>query len=247
MAAAASLLLGYVSLQALVAAGVSMDSFDSAVADGSALRKLDTAQQLRLYALYKRAVAGECAGKKPALWDVRGRAKWEAWSAAGALTEEVARAEYCALVALLKVPPPAEPEPEPACNIWEWARDGDAAAVRAALDAGAAAGGGDEGGMTPLMWASDGGCEEVVALLLVRGADPNAAAQDGQTALHFCAVCDRPACASLLLAGGADRGIADGDGMTAAQEAALSHSEAVAKLLGSVDPGSSRRDDFLRE
>lgn len=43
---------------------------------------LDTAQQLRLYALFKYATIGPCNTAKPSLLDWAGRAKWSAWNGA---------------------------------------------------------------------------------------------------------------------------------------------------------------------
>lgn len=63
--------------------------------------RLPEDQALRLYGLYKQATLGACATSKPAFYDVKGRAKWSAWSALGDMTTDTAREEYASLAASL--------------------------------------------------------------------------------------------------------------------------------------------------
>lgn len=53
---------------------------------------------LSLYALFKQATAGDVSGKKPGMFDLKGRAKYEAWSGKKGLTNDAAKNEYIALV-----------------------------------------------------------------------------------------------------------------------------------------------------
>ncbi len=53
---------------------------------------------LALYSLYKQATDGDVSGKRPGIFDVRGRAKYDAWAAIRGKSSEDARAEYVALV-----------------------------------------------------------------------------------------------------------------------------------------------------
>ncbi len=57
-----------------------------------------TTQLLELYALYKQGSAGDVAGKRPGLLDVKGRAKWDAWAGKKGQTREQAMTAYVALV-----------------------------------------------------------------------------------------------------------------------------------------------------
>ncbi|EDW12219.1 acyl-CoA-binding domain-containing protein 5 [Drosophila mojavensis] len=49
---------------------------------------------LKFYGLFKQASEGDCSPKKPAFWDVVGRAKWDAWNSNRHLTKEQAMQRY---------------------------------------------------------------------------------------------------------------------------------------------------------
>ena len=76
--------------------------FDAAV---SAVKLLpnepSTGELLELYALYKQATVGDVSGPRPGAFDVRARAKHDAWAKAKGLATEEAMARYVALVARL--------------------------------------------------------------------------------------------------------------------------------------------------
>jgi diazepam-binding inhibitor (GABA receptor modulator, acyl-CoA-binding protein) len=60
--------------------------------------------KLRLYGLYKQAKAGDVDPTfhpRPALYDVVGRAKWDAWAACKGVSRQEAAGQYCALVSAL--------------------------------------------------------------------------------------------------------------------------------------------------
>ena len=52
---------------------------------------------LELYALYKQATAGDVTGSRPGIFDVKGRAKWDAWSEKKGTSKEAAADQYLAL------------------------------------------------------------------------------------------------------------------------------------------------------
>lgn len=56
---------------------------------------------LSLYALYKQATEGDVTGKKPGVFDLKGRKKYEAWESKKGLSKDAAMLEYTALVQLL--------------------------------------------------------------------------------------------------------------------------------------------------
>ncbi|MDB4953826.1 MAG: Acyl-CoA-binding protein [Myxococcales bacterium] len=53
---------------------------------------------LELYALYKQATAGDATGDRPGMFDLRGRAKFDAWSKRKGTTKDAAMQAYIALV-----------------------------------------------------------------------------------------------------------------------------------------------------
>ena len=53
---------------------------------------------LELYALYKQATEGDVQGKRPGLLDVKGRAKYDAWTGRKGLSKDAAMQQYVQLV-----------------------------------------------------------------------------------------------------------------------------------------------------
>jgi hypothetical protein len=112
------------------------------------------------------------------------------------------------------------------------AREGDAATVSRALDAGADVNIRSEtNGYTPLIWASSRGYSETVSLLLQANADPNLQATDGQSALMRASDNGHLEIVELLLDGGADVGIETERGITALLLAELKNHLEVAEVL----------------
>jgi acyl-CoA-binding protein len=58
----------------------------------------DTDTLLSLYALYKQATAGDVEGKRPGMLDLKGRAKFDAWTTRKGITRTAAMEQYVALV-----------------------------------------------------------------------------------------------------------------------------------------------------
>jgi diazepam-binding inhibitor (GABA receptor modulating acyl-CoA-binding protein) len=56
---------------------------------------------LQLYALYKQGAVGDVDGKRPGMLDLRGRAKFDAWTAVKGTARETAMQQYVALVGKL--------------------------------------------------------------------------------------------------------------------------------------------------
>ena len=54
--------------------------------------------KLDLYALYKQATVGDVRGDRPGMLDVKGRAKYDAWTKRKGLTKDAAMQQYVALV-----------------------------------------------------------------------------------------------------------------------------------------------------
>lgn len=53
-----------------------------------------TTMMLEFYGLFKQATKGPCCEKKPAFWDVYGRAKWDAWQKRRNLSQQQAMQQY---------------------------------------------------------------------------------------------------------------------------------------------------------
>ncbi len=53
---------------------------------------------LELYALYKQATSGDVSGSRPGMLDMKGRAKFDAWTKKKGLSREDAMTRYVALV-----------------------------------------------------------------------------------------------------------------------------------------------------
>jgi len=98
--------------------------------------------------------------------------------------------------------------------------------VNRILDSGVSPNSANKIGYTPLMSAASSYRVEVLKLLLARGADPNARASDGLSALH-CAVGSTPSqpaqqaeCVKLLLNSGGLPNVSDDTGLTPLMDAA---------------------------
>lgn len=53
---------------------------------------------LELYSLYKQATAGDASGKRPGMFDMVGRAKYDAWAGRKGMTKDAAMQAYIAVV-----------------------------------------------------------------------------------------------------------------------------------------------------
>ena len=53
---------------------------------------------LDMYALYKQATSGDVNGARPGMMDLRGRAKYDAWTKVKGLSSDDAMTKYIALV-----------------------------------------------------------------------------------------------------------------------------------------------------
>jgi diazepam-binding inhibitor (GABA receptor modulator, acyl-CoA-binding protein) len=74
------------------------DELDEAVKRVNALSSAPgTSDMLALYGLYKQATAGDVTGSRPGIFDVKGRAKWDAWSEKKGTSKEAAADQYLAL------------------------------------------------------------------------------------------------------------------------------------------------------
>lgn len=74
------------------------DELEAAVKRVNALSSApSTSDMLQLYALYKQASVGDATGSRPGIFDVKGRAKWDAWAEKKGTPREAAADAYIAL------------------------------------------------------------------------------------------------------------------------------------------------------
>jgi diazepam-binding inhibitor (GABA receptor modulator, acyl-CoA-binding protein) len=75
------------------------EEFEKAQADVQGLsQRPDNATLLRLYSLYKQGTQGDASGNRPGVFDLVGRAKYDAWKGLAGTDPETAKADYVALV-----------------------------------------------------------------------------------------------------------------------------------------------------
>lgn len=81
---------------------MSSPAFQAAVAKANASKssnkKLSNDQLLQLYAHFKQASVGPNTTPKPAIFDLKGSAKWQSWSALGKMDKATAQAKYVQMV-----------------------------------------------------------------------------------------------------------------------------------------------------
>lgn len=76
-------------------------TFEEAVAKSKTLPTQSTDVQLQLYGLYKQVSEGDVTGARPGMMDIKGRAKWDAWSKCKGMDEDYAAEKYVELVTKL--------------------------------------------------------------------------------------------------------------------------------------------------
>jgi hypothetical protein len=139
------------------------------------------------------------------------------------------------LVAAVAVGTPGRPvvgSAAAAVKLREAAETGDAAAASAAIESGAPLNGTGPAGWTTLHRAAGRGRVEVVRTMLAAGADPNAAARNGdESALHLAAAAGFPDVVRLLLVAGANPRAKNRLGWTALEEAVLHNHAAVERVF----------------
>lgn len=72
--------------------------FESAIERSKDLPTQSPTTQLELYGLFKQASSGNVSGSRPGMFDVRGRAKWDAWEKRKGMSADAAMEAYIELV-----------------------------------------------------------------------------------------------------------------------------------------------------
>ena len=72
-----------------------MSDFEQAQKDVKTLtRRPENEDMLLLYACYKQATVGDVSGSRPGMFDLVGRAKYDAWAALAGTSQAEAQASY---------------------------------------------------------------------------------------------------------------------------------------------------------
>ena len=77
--------------------------FQEAVANSKSLAsRPDNDTLLKIYSLYKQATSGDASGKRPGMFDMVGRAKYDAWAKMKGTSSDDAMQQYVDLINSLK-------------------------------------------------------------------------------------------------------------------------------------------------
>ncbi|GFR10398.1 acyl-CoA-binding protein homolog [Trichonephila clavata] len=71
------------------------EKFDKAAEDVKNLKSKPTDEELlELYALFKQATVGDCNTARPGMFDLKGKAKWDAWNGKKGMDQNEAKEAY---------------------------------------------------------------------------------------------------------------------------------------------------------
>lgn len=195
--------------------------------------KLDEAQLLGFYGLYKQATCGPCDVPAPSWYKLTAKHKWEAWNNLQDMSKTVAMASYIRSVGKLdpdwennardgsltwvvvsKLPNTDTELKDIDKTIFDWVKDGNLQKVQQFLSRNEKSINlRDDNEMLPIHWAADRGNVEILDCLVKAGSDINAQDADGQTPLHFAASCGHKDIIKYLLSKNA-LVVQDNDGLT---------------------------------
>lgn len=74
------------------------EKFQDAVARSKSLPPQSNENLLKIYALYKQANIGDVSGPKPGAFNLKAKAKYQAWEGLKGMTQPQAMAQYVALI-----------------------------------------------------------------------------------------------------------------------------------------------------
>ena len=222
------------------------------IASGRVNDQISDEDLLSFYAYYKQTTEGPCDKPKPAFFDLKAKAKWQAWTDLGEMSLDAAREHYIALLTKLR-PTWREEVSSPQGKYRGGAGAGGGgvfsslAHARESDDDGGNDDGNHENNDTksiPLIVAVQSKDAEQVRQLLVHGADPEQRDTEGCTALHWCA--DKGFIAGIkeLVQAGADVNALDVDGMTPLHYAAQAGQKGagIALVVAGADAGIKTTD-----
>ena len=74
------------------------DAFEEALKKVKTLPNQPPGVLLELYGLFKQASSGDVTGKRPGMLDIKGKAKYDAWTQRKGMSQEEAKTAYVAVV-----------------------------------------------------------------------------------------------------------------------------------------------------
>jgi len=190
---------------------------------------------LEFYGLYKQAEIGNCNIPKPSIFNMEGRAKWDAWNELRDVDREDAKVLYVEKLTLYEIScdlscsikpkkqigwvvhsiemAPTDLKPEHEKNSFDHVKEGNLERLQESLVV-TEIHQLDEHGMGLIHWATDRNAVEILQFLITVGADVNFRDGEQQTALHYAASCGHIDCMNVLLQSNANRFITDDQGKT---------------------------------
>ncbi|CAI2169764.1 12025_t:CDS:2 [Funneliformis geosporum] len=199
--------------------------------------------KLKLYGHYKVVTVGKNDTAKPSLWDLRGRAKWDAWKEVENIPAETAMQIYIETVEKANIEQERITYVSTMCceeedednneedDIFSYTKKGDIAELSKILDSDKVdINVKDNQGLTLLHWASDQGHLEAVELLIERGADVNILSEvEKETPLHYACISENLDCARYLYHHGANSLIKDAEDSIAFDHCSIQFKDDVIK------------------
>ena len=77
--------------------------FKESTEEAKQLTNLSNDDLLTLYKYYKQATVGDCNTPRPGMFDLKGKAKWDAWNSLVGVPQKEAEAKYITTVSALKI------------------------------------------------------------------------------------------------------------------------------------------------
>lgn len=213
--------------------------------------ELDQKILLTFYGLYKQATVGKCNIPKPGIFNLQGKAKWNAWYELNDMDKDDAMSRYVDEMDKLK-PGWDDENKKRTKEQWvsvstfqmdgedaleagdksqfDYVKEGDLEKLSKIQGLDQLINQVDDNGLGLIHWASDRGNIEILQFLLNNGVDVNLVDPDGQSALHYASSCGHLDCVKLLIKFGADRTIKDKESQSCVD---VAENRCVAELLRS--------------
>lgn len=195
--------------------------------------KIDQSLLLEFYGLYKQATVGKCNTKKPGIFNLQQKSKWNAWNNLGEMVKQTAMETYTekmnkfnadwdfietdkdqwnSVSAFKNIDEIIDDSDK---NVFDFVKEGNKEKFLKLIkskpfEINIL----DDSGMGLIHWASDRGDSDILDILIQSKAEINLRDSDGQTALHYSSSCGNVDCVKLLIKYGAEKEIVDNDGST---------------------------------
>lgn len=195
--------------------------------------KIDQSLLLEFYGLYKQATVGKCNTKKPGIFNLQQKSKWNSWNNLGEMEKQKAMEIYIEKIdkfdsewdfteidkdqwnSVSAFKNEDEPIDDSDKNIFDFVKEGNQEKfLKLIKNKSDEINNLDDSGMGLIHWAADRGDAKILDILIQNKAEINLKDSDGQTALHYSSSCGNVDCVKLLIKYGAEKEIVDNDGST---------------------------------